>query len=131
MHCGHNLKSYHRDLLICFLDAIASPSTYPGRSVSQSVMFSDFGDSYRIYRDCELVLEYFVRYCWQDSAIKEHPDLFLFPCDHLTHLDHLDPHHRLEHPDLVLLPAEAVPGLLLNFQGKASVSTKVKVGNLR
>ena len=68
--------------------------------------------------------------CFQ-ILLAVHPDLFLFPCDHLTHLDHLDPHHRLEHPDLVLLPAEAVPGLLLNFQGKASVSTKVKVGNLR
>ena len=36
-----------------FLDAIASPSTYPGRSVSTTavsewVMFSDFGDSYGI-----------------------------------------------------------------------------------
>ena len=45
--------SYH----FFFLDAIASPSTYPGRWVSQSVMFSDFGDSYRIYRACELVQE--------------------------------------------------------------------------
>ena len=44
---------------ILFFDAIASPSTYPCRSVSQSVsqwvMFSDFGDSYCIYRACELV----------------------------------------------------------------------------
>ena len=39
-----------------FLDAIASPSTYPGRSVSEWLMFSDFGDCYRIYRACELVL---------------------------------------------------------------------------
>ena len=41
-----------------FLDAIASHITYPsqwvGQSVSQWVMFSDFGDSYRIYRACEL-----------------------------------------------------------------------------
>ena len=43
-----------------FLDAIASHSTYPsqwvGQSVSQWVMFSDFGDSYRIYRACELAI---------------------------------------------------------------------------
>ena len=40
---------------IVFFDAIASPSTYPPDWVSQSVMFSDFGDSYRIYQACELV----------------------------------------------------------------------------
>ena len=34
------------------LDVIASPNTYPCRWVSQSVMFSDFIDSYRIYRAC-------------------------------------------------------------------------------
>ena len=37
-----------REYLWIFLDAIASPSG--------SVMFSDFGDSYRIYPACELVL---------------------------------------------------------------------------
>ena len=36
-----------------FLDAIASPSTYPLDSMSEWVMFSDFGDSYCIYRACE------------------------------------------------------------------------------
>jgi len=41
------------------------------------------------------------------------------------------PHHCVYHPDLVLLPTEAVSGLLLNFKSEASVSTKVKVGNLR
>ena len=35
--------------VLVFLDAIASPSTYPGRSVIEWVMFSDFGDSYSIY----------------------------------------------------------------------------------
>ena len=48
-----------------FLDAIESPSTYPCGSVSRwSVMFSDFGDSYRIYRACRLVLfrKLFYRY---------------------------------------------------------------------
>ena len=46
-------------LFLQFLDAIAYPGTYPCRSVSQRVgqwvMFSTFGDSYRIYRACELV----------------------------------------------------------------------------
>ena len=41
---------------IPFVDAIASPSTYLGRSVSEWVMFSDFRDSYCICRACELVL---------------------------------------------------------------------------
>ena len=43
-----------------FLDAIPSPSTCPCRSVSEWVsgwMFSDFGDSYCIYRSCEHVLK--------------------------------------------------------------------------
>ena len=39
-----------------FLDAIASSSDWVSESVSQWVMFSDFGDCYRIYRACELVL---------------------------------------------------------------------------
>ena len=38
-----------------FLDAITSPSTYLPDWVSQSVMFPDFGDSYRIYRPSHLV----------------------------------------------------------------------------
>ena len=37
------------------LQVLVSPITYPGRSVIEWVMFSDFGDSYRIYRACELV----------------------------------------------------------------------------
>ena len=43
--------------MFLLLDAIASLSTYPGRWVGGSVMFSDIGDSYRIYRiyrACEL-----------------------------------------------------------------------------
>ena len=34
-------------------------------------------------------------------------------------------------PDLILLPSEAVSPLLLDLKAEASVSTKVKVGNLR
>ena len=54
---GETQKTFLNNRL--FLDAIASPSTYPGHwvseSVSESVMFSDFGDCYHIYRACELV----------------------------------------------------------------------------
>ena len=45
-----NKESSARNL---FSDAIASPSTL---SVGGSVIVSDFGDSYRIYRACKLVL---------------------------------------------------------------------------
>ena len=53
------LSSTHGFLLevYLFLDAIASPSTYPVyQSVSGWVMFSDFGDGYHIYWACELVV---------------------------------------------------------------------------
>ena len=39
-----------------FLDAKASPSTYS----CECVTVSDFGDSYRIYRACELVNEFMI-----------------------------------------------------------------------
>ena len=39
--------------IILFLDAIASPSTYPCQSVGDSFRF---GDSYRICELCELVV---------------------------------------------------------------------------
>ena len=42
--------------MFCFLDAIASPSTYPCQWVGESVSDSfRFGDSYRISELCELV----------------------------------------------------------------------------
>ena len=54
-----------------FLDAIASPSSYPCQSVSQWVIHSFiFGDSYRIFELCELVrpeLAIFVDWAWFTS----------------------------------------------------------------
>ena len=50
---------HHPKKQLNFLDAIASPSTYPSQSVGQSVIDSfRFGDSYRISELCELV--YFI-----------------------------------------------------------------------
>ena len=54
----HNFKCLFWSLSFCiclFLDAITSSSTYPCQWVGQSVIVSDFGDSYRIYRACKLV----------------------------------------------------------------------------
>ena len=54
---GNTRFSFQNNLRLNeFLDAMASPSTYPSQSVAVWVMFSDFGDSYRIYRACELVI---------------------------------------------------------------------------
>ena len=51
-----------------FLDAAAYSSTYPGQSVSQSLIVSDFGDSYRIYRACSLIFViFFMTYLRNES----------------------------------------------------------------
>ena len=38
-------------------------------------MFSDFGDSYSIYRACELVLELFFRVGWDGLCIETRPQI--------------------------------------------------------
>ena len=50
-----NYSAHH--LNQCFLDVIASPSTFPCQSMAGWVIVSDLGYSYRIYRACKLVLE--------------------------------------------------------------------------
>ena len=62
------------------------------QSVSEWVMFSDFGDSYRIYRACELVL--YTNAFWELKKIGHklcecHPNLgcIAFPCAHILLLN--------------------------------------------
>ena len=64
-------------LAMCFLDAIASPSTYPCQSVGGSLIVSDFGDIHCIYRACELVC----LQCYISSLTKLTIRPFLRPVD--------------------------------------------------
>ena len=72
---------------INFLDAIASPSSYPPDWVSEWVMFSDFGDSYCIYQAWNLVIRaYRVLILQKRKHVCMLSFWFLWPCRTLTYM---------------------------------------------